>query len=96
MVLPLLLMVPVFVAGAVLPISSSCPRLNFLLGFNADQFNIQIRGSEYYGFRAHADLGRDPVPDPGRDDRRQLIVTSIAVAVLVIAVLAMLLPGTTP
>ena len=50
--LPLLLMVPVlFVAGAVFAYFVIMPAaLNFLLGFNADQFNIQIRGSEYYGF----------------------------------------------
>jgi sec-independent protein translocase protein TatC len=50
--LPLLLMVPVlFVAGAafayfvILP-----PAIAFLLGFNADEFTVQLRASEYYGF----------------------------------------------
>ena len=72
-VLPLLLMVPVlFIAGVVFAYFVVVPAaLKFLLGFNADQFNIQIRASEYYSFFvAHADLGRDPLPDPGRDPRR--------------------------
>lgn len=49
---PLLLLVPfLFVAGVVfcyfivLP-----PALDFLLGFNADDFNTQLRAREYYGF----------------------------------------------
>lgn len=49
---PLLLLVPfLFVAGVVfcyfivLP-----PALDFLLGFNTDDFNIQLRAREYYGF----------------------------------------------
>ena len=51
-VLPLLIMVPaLFIAGAVFAYLSIMPAaLNFLLSFNADEFNIQIRGSEYYGF----------------------------------------------
>lgn len=50
--LPLLLMVPfLFVGGVafcyfvVLP-----PALDFLLGFNADEFDTQLRAREYYGF----------------------------------------------
>ena len=51
-VLPLLMVVPaLFIAGAVFAYFVVLPAaLKFLLGFNADQFNIQIRGSEYYGF----------------------------------------------
>ena len=51
-VLPLLLMVPVlFIAGAVFAYLVVMPTaLEFLLGFNADAFNIEVRGSEYYGF----------------------------------------------
>ncbi len=106
-VLPLLLMVPVlFVAGAVFAYFVIMPAaLNFLLGFNADQFNIQIRGSEYYGFvittmMAVGILFQIPVGT--------IAVTRLAIitpeqlasnrryAVLVTAVLAMLLPGTDP
>jgi sec-independent protein translocase protein TatC len=106
-VLPLLLMVPVlFVAGAVFAYFVIMPAaLNFLLGFNADQFNIQIRGSEYYGFVittmiAVGILFQIPVGT--------IAVTRLAIitpeqlssnrryAVLVTAVLAMLLPGTDP
>jgi sec-independent protein translocase protein TatC len=50
--LPLLLLVPVlFVGGVVfcyfvvLP-----PAIEFLLGFNADEFETQLRAREYYGF----------------------------------------------
>jgi sec-independent protein translocase protein TatC len=49
---PLMLMVPVlFIGGAlfayliVLP-----PALDFLLNFNASEFNTQLRASDYYGF----------------------------------------------
>ncbi len=52
LVAPLMLMVPVlFIAGAlfaylvVLP-----PALDFLLNFNASEFNTQLRASDYYGF----------------------------------------------
>jgi sec-independent protein translocase protein TatC len=53
-VLPLMLMVPVlFVAGAVFAYLLVVPAaLHFLLHFNADQFNLQLRASEYYGFLA--------------------------------------------
>ena len=71
-VLPMLLMVPVlFIAGTVfgyfvvLP-----PALKFLLGFNIDQFNIEIRASEYYGFFILTLIGvGHPVPDSGRRAR---------------------------
>jgi sec-independent protein translocase protein TatC len=52
MALPLLLMVPVLFLGGVvfcylvvLP-----PALQFLLSFNASEFNTQLRASDYYGF----------------------------------------------
>ena len=52
MALPLLLMVPVLFLGGVvfcylvvLP-----PALQFLLNFNASEFNTQLRASDYYGF----------------------------------------------
>lgn len=49
---PLLLMVPVLFVGGV----AFCyfvvlaPALDFLLGFNASEFNVQLRASDYYGF----------------------------------------------
>ena len=50
--LPLLLLVPVlFVAGVVFCYFVVLePALRFLLHFNADQFNIQVRARDYYSF----------------------------------------------
>jgi sec-independent protein translocase protein TatC len=49
---PLLLMVPVlFIGGAVFAYFVVLPAaVKFLLGFNADEFNTQIRAREYYSF----------------------------------------------
>ena len=51
-ILPFLLMVPfLFIAGVVFSYFVVVPAAaQFLLNFNSDQFNIQIRASEYYGF----------------------------------------------
>jgi sec-independent protein translocase protein TatC len=51
---PLILLVPVlFVAGAVFAYFVVMPAaLSFLLGFNADQFQNELRASEYYSFAA--------------------------------------------
>lgn len=105
--LPLLLMVPVlFVAGVVFAYYVIFPAgVQFLLNFNADDFNIQIRAAEYYGFLvtsliAVGILFQLPVGT--------LAVTKLGIitperlganrryAVLAIAVAAMLLPGTDP
>jgi sec-independent protein translocase protein TatC len=50
--LPLLLMVPfLFIAGAVFAYFVVIPAaLSFLLHFNSDEFNTQIRARDYYGF----------------------------------------------
>jgi sec-independent protein translocase protein TatC len=50
--LPLLLMVPVlFIAGAVFAYFVIIPAaLTFLLHFNSNQFNTQLRARDYYGF----------------------------------------------
>jgi sec-independent protein translocase protein TatC len=50
--LPLLLMVPfLFIAGAVFAYFVVIPAaLSFLLHFNADEFNTQIRARDYYSF----------------------------------------------
>jgi sec-independent protein translocase protein TatC len=106
-VLPLLLMVPaLFVAGAVFAYFVIMPAaLNFLLSFNADQFNIQIRGSEYYGFFILTLISVGilfQIPVGTIAVTRLAIVTPEQLssnrryAVLVIAVMAMLLPGTDP
>jgi sec-independent protein translocase protein TatC len=56
---PLLLMIPVlFIAGAAFAYFLVLPAaVKFLLGFNADQFNTQIRAREYYGFASMTLLG---------------------------------------
>lgn len=105
--LPMLLMAPVlFLGGAVFGYFVVLPAaVRFLLGFNADQFNIQVRVSEYYTFVAMTlisigALFQIPVgvliatqvgvltPRQLRENRRY--------AILAIAVVAMLLPGTDP
>lgn len=105
--LPMLLMVPVlFIAGVTFAYFVVMPAaITFLLGFNADQFNTQIRAREYYSFFTLALMSvgilfQIPVgilavtrlgivtPDQLAENRRY--------AILVIAVLAMLLPGTDP
>lgn len=107
LLLPFLLSVPVlFISGAVFAYYVVVPAaLNFLLGFNADAFNIEVRASEYYSFFiltliAVGFLFQIPVavlsvcrlgivtPEQLAANRRY--------AVLLIAVAAMLLPGTDP
>ena len=106
-VLPLLLMVPIlFIGGAVFAYYVVMPAaLDFLLGFNDEEFNVEVRASEYYGFfmltlMAVGILFQIPVGT--------LAVTRLGIvtpeqlganrryAVLAIAVAAMLLPGTDP
>jgi sec-independent protein translocase protein TatC len=105
--LPLLMMVPfLFIGGVVFGYYVVLPAaVKFLLNFNDDQFNIQIRAREYYSFVAMTLLAlgilfqvpvvilaatRLGITTPGqlRRHRRH--------AVVVIAVIAMLLPGTDP
>ena len=52
MALPLLLMVPVlFIAGVVFCyFVVLTPAMHFLLNFNADEFNTQVRARDYYRF----------------------------------------------
>jgi len=107
LLLPFLLSVPVlFIGGATFAYFVVMPTaLDFLLGFNADSFNIEVRASEYYGFFmltliAVGILFQIPIavlsvcrlgivtPEQLAHNRRY--------AVLVIAVAAMLLPGTDP
>ncbi len=107
LLLPFMLSVPVlFIGGAVFAYFVVMPAaLDFLLGFNADSFDIQLRASEYYGFFiltliAVGFLFQIPVfvlavcrlgivtPEQLAANRRY--------AILLIAVAAMLLPGTDP
>jgi sec-independent protein translocase protein TatC len=106
-IVPFLLMVPVlFVAGVVFAYFVVFPAaVNFLLNFNTDDFNVQVRARDYYSFfaitlGAVGVLFQIPVgvlavtrlgiitPDQLAKNRRY--------AILVIAVVAMLLPGTDP
>jgi sec-independent protein translocase protein TatC len=104
---PLLLMVPVlFIAGVVfcylvvLP-----PALDFLLGFNASQFDTQLRASDYYDFAALTMLALGlgfQVPVGVLALTRLGVVTAAKLrrsrryAIVVIAVLAALLPTLDP
>lgn len=105
--LPVMLIAPLlFVAGVlfgyfvVLP-----PAVNFLLGFNEDEFNMLVRARDYYSFFALTVLSMGVLfelplavvaatklgvitPRQLRKNRRY--------ALLAIAVVAMLLPGTDP
>lgn len=104
---PLLLMVPIlFIAGVVFSYFVVLPAaVNFLLNFNSDEFNILVRAREYYGFAALAlaSMGllfQMPVVAIGA---ARLGITTAAkmrssrrIAILSIAVVAMLLPGTDP
>jgi len=106
-IVPFLLMVPVlFVAGVVFAYFVVFPAaVSFLLNFNTDEFNVQVRAGDYYSFfaitlGAVGVLFQIPVgvlaitrlgiitPDQLAKNRRY--------AILVIAVVAMLLPGTDP
>lgn len=105
--LPMLLAVPfLFIAGVVFAYFVVVPpALQFLLGFNNDQFNIQIRASEYYGFFVTTLIGVGllfQIPIGVLSVTRLGIVTPQQLAknrryaILIIAVVAMLLPGTDP
>jgi sec-independent protein translocase protein TatC len=106
-VLPLLLMVPfLFIAGTVFAYYIIVPAaLKFLLNFNADDFNIQVRASEYYGFFMLTEIsvgllfqvpvGILAITRLGIITPRQLSQNR-RYALLVVAIIAMLLPGTDP
>lgn len=107
LLLPFLLSVPVlFITGAVFAYYVVVPAaLNFLLGFNADAFNIEVRASEYYsffiltliavGFLFQIPIAVLSVCRLGIVTPEQLAANR-RYAVLLIAVAAMLLPGTDP
>lgn len=107
LVLPFLMSVPfLFIGGVVFAYYVVTPAaLDFLLGFNADEFTTQIRANEYYGFLVltlisvgilfQIPVGVLAVCRLGIVTPEQL-ARNRRYAVLIIAVAAMLLPGTDP
>ncbi len=105
--LPLLLMAPVlFAVGAAFGYFVVLPAATqFLLGFNDDQFNIQVRAREYYSFFGltllslgvlfQIPIGVLIANRIGLVSQRQLRENR-RYALVVIAIVAMLLPGTDP
>ena len=105
--MPLLWMMPVlFIAGVVFCyFVVLTPAHHFLLNFNADEFNTQVRARDYYSFVTLLDAGDGPrVPDPvGILAACRLGLTTPEklrknrrYAIVVIAVLAALLPTLDP
>lgn len=105
--LPFMLMAPVlFVAGIVFAYFVVMPAAtDFLLNFNDSEFNIEIRARDYYSFVALTSVAVGilfQIPTGILAVTRlgiltpQQIAANRRYAVLVIAVLAMLLPGTDP
>jgi sec-independent protein translocase protein TatC len=105
--LPLLLMVPVlFIAGVVFGYFVVIPAaIKFLLNFNDDQFNVQVRAREYYSFVSltlisigvlfQIPVGILALTKLGIVTPRQLRKNR-RYAVLVIAIVAAALPGVDP
>ena len=106
-ILPFLLMAPfLFVAGIVFAYFVVMPAAtDFLLNFNSDEFNIEIRARDYYSFFAltsiavgilfQIPIGILAITRLGIFTPQQ-IAANRRYAILVIAVVAMLLPGTDP
>jgi sec-independent protein translocase protein TatC len=106
-VLPFLILVPLlFIAGVVFSYFVVVPAATqFLLNFNDDQFNIQVRASEYYSFFMltlialglvfQVPLGIVALTRLGIVTPEQLSHNR-RYAYLILAVVAMLLPGTDP
>jgi sec-independent protein translocase protein TatC len=106
-ILPFLLMVPfLFAGGVVFGYYIVLPAaIKFLLNFNASDFNTQVRASEYYGFVTLTLLAMGivfQVPMAILAVTRLGITTPAQLsknrryAYLILAVIAMLLPGTDP
>ena len=106
-VLPFLIVVPLlFIAGVMFSYFVVVPAATqFLLNFNDDQFNIQVRASEYYSFFMltlialglvfQVPMGIVALTRLGIVTRQQLS-RNRRYAYLILAVVAMLLPGTDP
>jgi sec-independent protein translocase protein TatC len=107
LVVPFLVLVPaLFIAGVVFSYFVVAPAATkFLLNFNQDQFNIQVRASEYYGFLItilmamglvfQIPMGVVAVTRLGIVTPKQ-IAKNRRYAYLILAIIAMLLPGTDP
>ncbi|MBJ7353832.1 MAG: twin-arginine translocase subunit TatC [Thermoleophilaceae bacterium] len=104
---PLMLLTPLlFIGGCVFGYYIVLPAaVNFLLNFNADQFNILLRASDYYSFFGMTVLAMGALfemPLAILIAARMGVVTSQQLrsnrryAVLIIAIVAMLLPGVDP
>jgi sec-independent protein translocase protein TatC len=106
-VLPFLFMVPVlFISGVVFAYFVVLPAATqFLLNFNASEFNIEVRAREYYSFFAltcmavgvlfQIPIGVLAVTRLGITTPERL-ARNRKYAILAIAIVAMLLPGTDP
>jgi sec-independent protein translocase protein TatC len=105
--LPLLLLVPfLFIGGVVFGYYVVLEKaIDFLLGFNADQFNTEIRARDYYGFVALSLMALGAlfqIPVAVLVLTRAGIVTTDQLrrnrryAILVIAIAAALLPTVDP
>ena len=105
--IPLLLLVPIlFIGGVVFGYFVVLEKaIEFLLGFNADQFNTEIRARDYYGFVALSLMALGAlfqIPVAVLVLTRAGIVTTDQLranrryAILLIAVLAALLPTVDP
>jgi sec-independent protein translocase protein TatC len=106
-ILPFLLLVPaLFVAGVAFGYYLVLPAaLHFLLNFNAEQFTVQVRAADYYGFVTvtllamgivfQVPMGILALTKLGITTPRQLSKNR-RYAYLILAIVAMALPGTDP
>ena len=106
-VLPFLILVPtLFVLGVVFSYFVVVPAAaKFLLNFNQSEFNVQVRASDYYGFFIttliamglvfQVPMGLVALTRLGITTTKQ-IAKNRRYAYLILAVVAMLLPGTDP
>src|SRR5436190_14811625 len=107
LIVPFLVLVPVlFIAGVVFSYFVVVPAAaKFLLNFNQTEFNVQVRASDYYGFLLttlialglvfQVPMGVVAVTRLGIVTPKQLSQNR-RYAYLVLAIVAMLLPGTDP
>jgi sec-independent protein translocase protein TatC len=106
-IVPFLLLVPIlFVAGVVFGYYVVLPgALKFLLNFNSGQFNVEVRAGDYYGFVTttlmamgivfQVPMGILALTKLGITTPQKL-AKNRRYAYLILAVVAMILPGTDP
>ena len=106
-ILPFLVLVPtLFAAGVAFGYYVVLPgALHFLLNFNSGQFNVQVRAGDYYGFVTltllamgfvfQVPMGILALTKLGITTPRQL-AKNRRYAYLILAIMAMALPGTDP